>query len=289
VNRLALGTAQFGLKYGIANERGQVSLEESRAILDAAWQSGVKTLDTAIAYGESEERLGSIGVGGWRVVSKLPEVPADARDVAGWVERMATQSLARLGIPRLAGLLLHRPEQLHGPDGDSLFAALECIREQGLVERVGISIYDPAELAQSLGRYPIGIVQAPFNVMDRRLVTSGWLARLKARGVEVHTRSAFLQGLLLIPAARRPAWFDRWHELWARWDAWLTATGRSALDASLSFALAEPSIDRVVVGVDSVGQLREILEVRNTNSGTVPEEIQSTDLDLVNPARWRIG
>ena len=123
-NRLALGTVQFGLRYGVANTSGQVSLDEVTAILQQAWAAGVDTLDTAIAYGESEQRLGEIGVEGWRVVSKLPAMPSDPSDIGGWVEDAVECSLRRLNIDCLYGLLLHRSQQLLEPRGEDLYASL---------------------------------------------------------------------------------------------------------------------------------------------------------------------
>ena len=112
MNRLALGTVQFGLNYGIANQQGQVSHDEAKAILDHASAHGIDTLDAAIAYGNSEQRLGEIGVQHWQVVSKLPAIPEGCSDISQWVADSVKESLQRLKIKRLYGLLLHRPQQL---------------------------------------------------------------------------------------------------------------------------------------------------------------------------------
>lgn len=283
-HRLALGTVQFGLTYGIANESGQVSAAEAARILEVARAAGVDTLDTAIAYGDSEARLGEIGVGGWRVVTKLPPVPREVTDIGGWVDDEVRGSLRRLRVSRLTGLLLHRAADLSERDG--LHAALVRARERGQVEKVGVSIYGPEELDR-LARIALDLVQAPFNVLDRRLATSGWLRRLHDAGVEVHTRSAFLQGLLLMPAEKRPRYFDRWAPLWRRWDAWLRASGFTALEASLAFALATPGVARVVVGVDSATQLREILAACATRVVAIPDDLSSDDPGLISPVNWR--
>ena len=119
-NRLALGTVQFGRSYGIANQAGQVSPDQVAKILGRASTAGIDTLDTAIGYGDSEAVLGQIGVGRWQVISKLPEIPAECQDVTSWVQTAVMSSLERLGISRLRGLLLHRPEQLLGSQGDEL-------------------------------------------------------------------------------------------------------------------------------------------------------------------------
>ena len=110
--KLVLGTVQFGLPYGIANQVGQVSLAEGTSILQLATACGIDTLDTAIAYGESEQRLGQIGVKGWQIVSKLPPIPDGTAQPIRWVETEVASSLQNLNVSSLYGLLLHRPLQL---------------------------------------------------------------------------------------------------------------------------------------------------------------------------------
>src|SRR3990172_7099104 len=110
--KLALGTVQFGLPYGVANLHGQVSFDEARAILNYAETAGLDMLDTAVAYGNSEQHLGEIGVTQWQVVSKLPAIPEACADVAAWVGASVEASLQRLQIRQLHGLLLHSPAQL---------------------------------------------------------------------------------------------------------------------------------------------------------------------------------
>ena len=289
INRLALGTVQFGVPYGIANQTGQVSCNEVAAILDYALAAGLDTLDTAIVYGESEQRLGEIGVGQWQIITKLPAVPESCTDVHGWVQKSVLGSLERLRAPKLYGLLLHRAQQLLGPQGDALYRALVAIKDQGKVEKIGVSIYDPSELDALCSHYQFGLVQAPFNIMDRRLATSGWLERLHQAGTEIHARSVFLQGLLLMKAASRPATFNRWQPLWQQWHCWLSEQTLTPLQACLGFVLAQPQVDRVVVGVDSLVQLKGILANVETPLVEPPVTLVSEDMDLINPSHWVIS
>jgi aryl-alcohol dehydrogenase-like predicted oxidoreductase len=284
--KLALGTVQFGLPYGVANASGQPSLTDVAAILDCASDAGMNMLDTAAAYGESESVLGKLGVQQWQVVTKLPAIPSDCQDVSKWVRESFATSLQRLGVNALHGLLLHRPSQLLGPAGAELAHSLQGLRAQGQVRRIGVSVYGPAELEALYGRMSIDLVQAPYNVLDRSLKTSGWLQRLKDEGVEVHTRSAFLQGLLLMHAEARPPRFSRWNELWRSWESWLRQTGQSPQAAALGFALAEPGIDKVVVGVDNVDHLRQLLEAARALPIQPPAELASNDPQLINPSTW---
>lgn len=284
--KLGLGTVQFGLDYGVANNRGRVSLDEAAAIIGHAAKCGIRVLDTAIGYGDSEQRLGAIGVAAWKVVTKLPACPAGCADVPQWVETATRESLARLGCPRLYGLMLHRPADLLDARGGELFAGLERVRRAGLVQKIGASVYDPDELDRLTPRFRFDLIQLPFNLFDDRFLRSGTLARLADQGIEVHARSIFLQGLLLMSASERPPAFSRWNTLWAAYDDWLRDSQMTALQACLRYALGEPRIATVLVGVDSVAHLAQILAAADGASPPVPAALRSQDVDLVNPSRW---
>lgn len=284
--KLALGTVQFGLDYGIANQRGQVSVDEAGAILRMAQSAGMDTLDTAMAYGDSEQRLGEIGVAGWHVVSKLPAIPETCRDVSRWVATSVQDSLERLRIANLYGLLLHRPDQLLGRDGARLFSALQQLRDDGVVKKIGVSIYAPSELDALCGRFQFDLVQAPFNLLDRRLVDTGWLSRLSSQRTELHVRSVFLQGLLLMSDRARPRVFDRWAPLWMLYDRWLSDANLTPLQACLRYASSFPQINKVIVGVDCVAQMADILQAADGPAPVVPRILGTDDADLLNPGRW---
>ena len=284
--KLGIGTAQFGSSYGVANRQGRVSQDEAKAILEYAKASGMETLDTAIVYGDSEQCLGEIGIHNWQVVSKLPAIPEGCSDVATWVINSVTKSLQRLKVKCLYGLLLHQPQQLLAQDGGRLYSVLQHLKRDGLVEKIGISIYDPAELDAICGQYQLDIVQAPFNVLDRRLIESGWLARLAEQNTELHVRSVFLQGLLLMKAEERPEKFNRWQTLWERWDAGLAENNSRPLEVCLAYALSFPEISRVIIGVDSSSQLLEILSASMAGPFEWPHDLRATDINLLTPSLW---
>lgn len=284
--RLALGTVQFGMNYGIANKHGQVPAAEVKSILSLALANGVETLDTAMDYGQSEVCLGANGVADFNVITKLTAIPNDVINVEKWVRTKVEASLARLNIASLKGLLLHRPAQLSGSHGPALVRALCDLKNAGLIEKIGVSIYSPEELPSVLDACSIDLVQASFNLIDRRLATSGWLQKLHESEVEVHTRSAFLQGLLLMPRAEIPAKFNRWSKVWDEWRNWLAINRCSAIRACLQFVLEYPQISKVVVGVDSAGHLRQLLETSEGQIGVSWPDISVVDEALVNPANW---
>jgi len=286
MNRLALGTVQFGLPYGVANKTGQVSLEETKKILNLATAEGFDILDTGMMYGQSEKRLGELGVSQWNIVSKLPPLPKSCPNVTEWLNISVSNSLKSLNVTYLHGLLLHSPQELLGKNGTELYRSLVKIKQSGLIKNIGISIYIPEELDELLHRYRIDIVQAPFNIFDQRLITSNWLTKLKKMDIEVHVRSVFLQGLLLMDASERPKYFSKWDGLWSEWHEWLKKNNISPLQACLGFALAQPEIDRVIVGMDSVQQLQEILTVTNVSIPQPPFELIYDHKELLNPSNW---
>lgn len=284
--RLALGTAQFGMSYGIANQDGQVTRAVAKAMLQLAAASGIDTLDTAIAYGESEACLGEADIQKFKLVTKLPAVPDGCADVNGWVREQVAASLERLGVSAVYGLLLHRPQQLLERGGKVLYRSLQDLKEAGCVQKMGVSIYAPSELEALTTQYRFDLVQAPFNLVDRRLHTSGWLQRLNDAGVEIHTRSAFLQGLLLMPQADIPGKFAPWDKMWCKWHDWLAQHAVSAVQACLAFPLLFPEISRVVVGADTVSQLEQIISAAVNPTLISLPDLRCEEENLINPARW---
>lgn len=287
-SRIALGTVQFGIPYGIANKVGQVAREEAKAMLQVAGAAGIDTIDTAIAYGDSEACLGAVGTKGFKLITKLPSVPDDCADVGIWVDQQFQSSIARLGVTAIYGLLLHRPEQLLGPNGTALYRALQVLKDAGKVERLGVSIYSPSELDALIPQYRLDLVQVPFNLVDQRLYRTDCLHRLKDSGVEVHTRSVFLQGLLLMANADMPPKFAPWNDLWCRWQQWLADHEMSAVQACLAFPMSFPEIDRVVVGADSVSQLTQILDLTKSLATYRLPDLRCDDESLINPGKWMI-
>lgn len=288
--KLALGTVQFGLDYGIANRRGRVPADEVALVLQMARAAGVDTLDTAMAYGESEAVLGQTGVHGFRVITKVGAMPqeiATSNAAAAWLRSEVASSCAKLGKSGVDGLLLHRPEQLLGEAGAWLANALQLVRDEGLARKIGFSVYSPQSLAALCQVLEPDLVQAPLSLVDQRLITSGWLDRLASHGAEVHVRSVFLQGVLLQRAEDLPGQFVAWNPLWQRWQQWLSDTRSDALSSCINFAISQAGVSRVVVGVDSAAQFKQVVESAQTGGNHLPwPALACEDERLINPSLW---
>jgi aryl-alcohol dehydrogenase-like predicted oxidoreductase len=283
-DKLALGTAQFGLNYGIANFKGQVKLSEIGRILNYGYGQGLNTIDTAIAYGDSETQLGKVGISGWKVISKLPPLPDQCPNIKKWVSQSVEASLERLKIPNLYGLLLHKPIELTEDRGVELYEALTEIESSSMVKQIGISVYATDELSLMDGFNRLSIVQVPFNLIDRRF--ENFFEKLKKAGSQIHVRSAFLQGLLLMGREKRPNKFKRWNSIWDKYEDFLKQSRLSSLDACLNYVLSFKEVDNVIVGIDSIEQLKQICEVAGERNVVYPDSLNNQDAELINPALW---
>jgi aryl-alcohol dehydrogenase-like predicted oxidoreductase len=297
--RIGLGTVQWGMPYGIANTTGQPAGAEVANTLRRGRQVGINLLDTAAAYGAAEARLGESDAAaqGFQIVTKTAPVNSDTiggNDVAAVLAAFA-RSLQRLKCGHVYGLMAHHADSLLAPEGARLWDALQELKRQGLVARIGVSVYTPAQLSGILDRFPIEIVQLPFNVYDQRFLRAGLLDRLQASGVEVHARSAFLQGLLLMPSDRLPGQFEAIREHHRRFHDKVAAAGLSPLAGSLGFCLAQPQIDKVIVGCESTSQLDGILDVVDHGNfcdhDPIFKQLELFALDdeaIINPSRWSL-
>lgn len=287
-HKLALGTAQFGLKYGLANMADKVPSDMVAQLLKIASACDITMLDTAIAYGDSEQVLGRYNLTKFEIVSKLPAVPSDCSNVEEWVLEQTIASLKRLKTDKLHDLLLHKPAQLLGTNGEKIYKSILKLKEQGIVDQIGVSVYGPDELSELIKRFDFDVIQAPMNIFDRRMENTGMLKQLKKAGAAIHIRSAFLQGLLLMPSEKIPVYFAPWASLIKQYHQWLNQQGISPLQACLSYLNQHSDIDKIIVGVDDIWQLKQIIAAIDAPIADMPDFLQSVDEGLINPSRWQL-
>jgi len=287
MNRIVLGGAQLGLPYGILNGGETLSREEVARILDTAVGHGIDSIDTAIAYGQSELVIGETAQNRFNIISKLPPLPSEVSSVSEWVHTQVDASLARLNCTSLDALLLHRPQDLVEQHGAELYAAINSLKIKKIIQRFGISIYAPDELDGIIGKFDIDVVQAPLNVFDRRIL--GVLDQLTALNIEVHVRSVFLQGVLIANPEDRPQRFQPWSEHFAMFDKWVLSTGLSSVACCLGFALQQPGVAKLVIGTTSAESLTEIMNSIPNMHLEVPADLQSSSEQLIDPRVWGVA
>jgi len=292
LSRVGLGTVQFGTDYGVSNCAGRPQESDVAAILEKAVGAGIQYLDTAAGYGDAEALIGRHLPRGhrMRIVTKTPS-SSDLRfgeKHRHWLIGEIAASCERLRVERLYGVLLHTAADLAKVGSEHLIAALHEVKSRGWVERIGVSVYDAEELALAEGCFRPELVQLPFNALDRRFVAAGRLDRLKASGAEVHARSVFLQGLLLMEPATVPDSLAPARtaicSLRERW----TAQHLSPVAGCLQAVLSNPEIDVAIVGVNRLSELNEI-EAAVTQIAGRPMDFEPPampDPDYLDPRRW---
>lgn len=281
MSKIALGTVQFGLDYGITNLSGQVTIDEVRNILTFAKNNQINTLDTASGYGNSEQVLGRCGVNNYQIITKTISLENDVNKVIDGFYR----SLKNLGRDQVEGLLIHDINNIENKQFDVLFSKLNELKQQGLIKKIGFSTYTPEQVNFLLENFDFNIIQVPFNVFDTRLIQSGQLQALKSKGVEIHARSVFLQGVLL-DFDNLSDYFLTWKAQFTEYQAMVKNSGLSLLEYALNFVLSVQEIDRVLVGVNNEQQLREIVLSLKGLDGL--EDYFINDINLLNPSLWKV-
>ena len=275
--KLGLSAAQFGLDYPVANPRGRSAQVEVGDMLQIAARAGVRLLDTVLGAGRTE-----------RVIGELLPRPCPFRIIVktarcdrgpDFIEAEARASLARLGMKRAHAILVEQSGDLFSPHGQAMWDRLKSLRDQGLFDRVGVSVYasdDPVGVAR---RFRPDIVQAPASLLDQRLIINGALAEMAGMGIEVHLRSIFLQGLLFLPPDRIPVALQSASRGLSRVRR-MIAEGRSdPLQAALGFALARPEASAVIVGVTNAAELQAVIAA----AASPPPDLDWNDMALEDP------
>ncbi|MFA4884237.1 MAG: aldo/keto reductase [Candidatus Margulisiibacteriota bacterium] len=285
MNKLTLGTVQFGLDYGVNNQRGKVPREEVFAILDEAAAAGVDLLDTAYGYGESETVIGEylrFKKNYFQLVSKLPKC-----QVAEAPNYLA-ETLQRLGRTSLYGYIFHDFETYRFQP--VIYDWLVEQKRSGKIAKIGFSLYYPKELDELLtNEVPFDLVQFPYSIFDRRF--EDYLPTLKRKGIEVHVRSVFLQGLAFKNPAELDPSFNAIKDKITSLRSLASLNNISIQAICLNYAVLNDQVDQVIVGVDSPENLKELILAAGRSSevaGLLPEldQLKEQNEEILLPFNW---
>lgn len=279
---LALGTVQFGMKYGIVGRGETVPAKEVQDIFARAWEYGIRVLDTAPAYGTIEESLGTLTEGyPFKMVSKIPVLPKESSsvEVVNFVSNSIQKTRERLG-ERLTTLLFHRSDDLLEQHGTIAWeTASKAISDSPI--RLGVSCYSPSELALLQNKFPISVAQIPGNALDQRITTTK-----NINNVELYLRSVFLQGILLLAPERASKQLPQAANSIKVWGKWCDEHQLTPLQAALSVAKGLPGIRYCVVGVDKLAHLEDILTAWTSAVPLTAPSLSTDNMDIIDPRRW---
>ncbi|MEK5464015.1 aldo/keto reductase [Paenibacillus sp. FSL R7-0210] len=299
--RLVLGTAQLGGNYGIANTAANLSVQQRNELLQYALTSGIGYLDTAPGYGDSESIIGDCLEDADpqtkpQIVTKLPSVQRLGLHTEEARRRFVTSSvrssLNRLKCSALDVCLLHDPLDLTYQGGEIL-RILQELKQQQLIRRIGVSVYDAEDIANFMREEELDSIQIPLNVLDQRWITNGMLERLARKGAEIFVRSVYLQGLLLMAPEQLPAGLKQAEQPLLRLIRYSEETGIPVKELCFLYVRDLPGISGIVIGCETVEQVQENLRMMalpplsRAVRQKLGESFTDIPVEIIDPRRWK--
>ena len=285
-NKIILGSANFDQIYGI--KKNFIKKSEIKKLFNLALKNKIKTIDTSPLYNKSEKIIGLLNNNRFKIISKIPKPPKNIKreNIKKWLKQKVMISLKNLKIKKFECLLLHNANSLLCKNGDEIYKGIRNMKINGLTSKIGVSIYDFNVLDKILKKFKFNLIQAPFNILDQRLVEKGWLKKLKKRKIEVHARSIFLQGILLLKHNQLPKKLIKLSKKLVMWENWLKKNKFSSLQVCLSFVLNQRQLDGIVVGYNNTNQLNQILKLKQIKNNFSLPNLNIKDKKLIDPREW---
>ena len=284
--KIALGTANFGQKYGLAGKIIK-SDKKVKKIIQFANNLKIKFIDTSSNYGSSEALLGNNNLKNFKIITKL-KISNDEKksnNLENIVFNKVEESLFKLNIKKLYAILLHESNDLKSNKRHKLIKVLKKLKKRNLVSKIGISIYNPKELNFIWPFWKPDIVQCPFNILDRRIYESGWLKKLKKNKTEIHVRSIFLQGLLLQNEKSMPRKFKKWKNIFKKWNNYCKKENISKIQGCINFIKSFKKISFVIIGFEDIKQVKNIISYFENDRKSYTT-IACNDIRLIDPRLW---
>lgn len=293
---LCLGTVQFGMKYGISGQV-QPTVEMAVDMLDYATQNGIDTIDTANAYGTAEDVVGrfirkkTVPRDRLCIISKFrPNLLDDVSQKLYYdvMKNNLLESLKRLGVDYLDIYLLHSSRYVFN---DEILEALYQLKKDGYANKVGVSVYEAEEARRCIEHPKVDFMQLPYSIFDQRMKNAN-VFELAQGNVEIHSRSAFIQGLILMDEQRVPDFLSKARPIVRKIDGLCKIHNISRISLAMNFVKQETNISHLVFGVDNIDQLKENIKVFNENLSvdlldSISKEFASLDADIVMPSLWK--
>lgn len=281
--KLILGTAKFGYNYGISKKI--LKTNEIKKIFKIVKSNKINFVDTAQNYVNSERRLGILKNCNPNFITKINLDNNIKKNPTKYLENKVLLSLKKLRIKRLYGLLIHNPSFIF--KNKKFYKLIYSFKKKGLVKKIGFSIYNQNELKIILDKFKFDLIQLPISLFDRRFVANNSLKILKKRKVEIHARSIFLQGLLINEEFQKKKFFQKWKNDFKDLSIWSKKNHSTVLASCISYVFSVKEIDKIVIGVDSAENLKEIISSNIIKFKQYPKFEIRGENKLLNPSNWR--
>ena len=294
---LCLGTVQFGMDYGIKGQK-QPSVEQAVEMLDYATQNGIYTIDTANAYGTAEDVVGSflkkktIARDKLFIISKFrPNLLDDVKSDEYYkvMRENLENTLSRLRTDYLDSYLLHSARYVFD---DEIIETLNRMKQDGLVKRVGVSVYEPDEAKKCIQRPNVEFMQLPYSIFDQRMEKAGVFEAANDDNIQIHSRSAFIQGLILMDEDEVPTFLSKAKPIVRKIDILCQRHGISRISLAMNYVKQQSRISHLVFGVDNIEQLKENIHIYQEDISKdiiydIAKEFRDIEADIVMPSLWK--
>ena len=280
--KLILGTAQFGIKYGV--NKLKIKKLEINNIKRVLKKNSLKEFDTAMNYGNSEKIIGNFNIKR-KVITKIKLPLNKPKDLKKWFTKKINNTLKNLKAKSLYGLLIHDTSDITSKNKEFLNILLD-FQKRNFITKIGISVYEVDEIRRILKFWKPEIIQMPINIFDHRFINNNFLVKLKKLNIELHARSCFLQGMLLEKKIRIGN--NKSKKIFYSFVNWCENKKISRLEACIHFVKKIKQIDRLVVGVDNSSHLQEIISSFNKNLISIPDNFMNNDKNLIDPRKWKV-
>tara|TARA_B100000780_G_scaffold278050_1_gene250352 strand:+ start:859 stop:1719 length:861 start_codon:yes stop_codon:yes gene_type:complete len=275
-----IGSANFTQKYGVDSTK--INHDEIRKILNLAKKNSIHKIDTAQAYLKKKNTFKNID----KKFKFSTKIIPDSRWVSlEFCQKKLEEHFNILNNNRVETILFHDIKILLTKNGPKIFKNLESLKKKKYFYKIGLSIYDTDCLNYIISNYNFDVVQCPYNILDKRIVYSGWLAKLKNKGVEIHIRSIFLQGLLVNKSIHKKKYFRKWQKKISEWFTWLEKNNISPIDYCLNDLLYQ-DFDKIIIGINSSINLKEIINFKKINKNKMIN-FDISDTKLIDPRNWK--
>jgi len=288
MNKLVLGTVQLGLRYGINNLKGLVTNQESYDILSIANDNGIKTLDTAADYGDSEIKIGNFiskqNKKSFDIITKFSK-----KEGVSW-KKSLNNSLKKMNVPNVDIIMFHSFEAyINAKNNNEIDSILKF--KGSLFNKLGVSVYTNDELKMLKTDENIEVIQSPFNILDNENIRGHILKALKDDGKIVHTRSAFLQGLFFMEHSQIPRKLMDLISPLKEINNIAEQNDFCVGHLALQYVLSKDYIDGVLIGIESIDQLQKNIQWAKTNIPfevleKIDKKIHIQNSALLNPSLW---
>ena len=291
-NKICLGTAQFGDIYGITNKnKKQINVNEVKKFLLLLKKNKINFIDTALSYKNVDKKLSetNIKLNNFNIITKISK-PNEKKSYENMVLKKILESKKRFGIKSFYAVLLHDCHNIKFKDILKIKTAFNLLKKNKLTKKIGISIYNIEELNYILKFFVPDIIQVPLNMFDKRFIRKKILNKLSKYKIEIHARSIFLQGLLLVNPETLKKKFSPWKKLFLRWHNYCNKYQINKLQAASNFIFKKKEIKKIVVGFNSVNEFNEFLSLNAKKYKNIPhlEVKQQKNIDkLINPYNWK--